>query len=187
VANLSLTAESPLNGFEQRFGTTSVAELNNVFLFSVALSLNAEAGKKAVNAAFGTDWPAPGKISSSSDGKSHLLGLQADQIFALQTDVGDQHSTLAEPTIESAYVTDQSDSWAALSINGDRARDALERICPIDLHPNVFGKGSVTRTSMEHLAVIIACVEENHYWLLSPTSSAKSFLHAVETSFNNIG
>lgn len=186
MANLTLTAESPLSGFEQRFGATKVAEIDGIFLFSVALSLDSESARSAVKTTFAADWPAPGKTTESSDGKFRLLGLQNDQIFVIQHDVEGGYSTIAAPTIDSAYTTDQSDSWTGLSINGPDARDALERICPIDLHPDVFSKGSVTRTSMEYLAVIVVCVDKDHYWLLSPTSSAKSFLHAVETSFNNI-
>jgi len=88
---------------------------------------------------------------------------------------------------DNAYCTDQSDSWVTLELTGPNALHALERICPVDLRPDIFTVGSVARTTMEHLGVIIARVGEDQYWLMSASSSAESFLHAITLSVNNIG
>ena len=42
------------------------------------------------------------------------------------------------------------------------------------------------RTVMEHLGVLILRTGEDDYLLLSASSSAKSFLHAVEVSLTNV-
>ena len=42
------------------------------------------------------------------------------------------------------------------------------------------------RTSMEHLDTLIIRTAENSYHLMSASSSAGSFLHAVETSIKNV-
>ena len=85
-----------------------------------------------------------------------------------------------------AYTTDQTDVWVALGLSGAARGAALERICPIDLHPDAFAVDDAARTVMEHLGVLILRTDADEYLLLSASSSARSFLHAVETSLRNI-
>lgn len=187
MSNISLTAEYPLKGYARNFGSATVRELQDLSIYSVSQSLQADKTIKAVEDTFATNWPKTGHSSVSSSGEFRVLGLQSDQVFVLQQHATGERPSGNEPTLnEHSYVTDQSDSWVGLEVKGPTARAALERICPIDLHPSVFGAGAVTRTSMEHLAAIVLCIDADHYWLLSPTSSAQSFLHAVETSFYNV-
>lgn len=54
-----------------------------------------------------------------------------------------------------AAVTDQTDARAVLRISGPRARDVLAKGVPIDLHPRVFGPGSVAITHASHIGVIL--------------------------------
>ena len=63
-----------------------------------------------------------------------------------------------------------------------RCREALERICPLDLHPDAFGVDHAARTVMEHLGVLIIRTGEEAYLLLSASSSAGSFQHALHLS-----
>jgi len=87
---------------------------------------------------------------------------------------------------DAAYVTDQSDSWVMLQINGENALRAMERISPIHLSPSAFPPGSIARTSMEHLSAIVMAEDDSTLTLLSPISSAESFWHAVEQSLTNV-
>ncbi|MDX1786447.1 MAG: sarcosine oxidase subunit gamma, partial [Roseovarius sp.] len=70
-------------------------------------------------------------------------------------------------------------------ISGPGSLAALERICMLDLHPDAFKVNAVARTVMEHMGAIIARTGEDTYLLLSASSSAKSFLHAIELSIEN--
>jgi heterotetrameric sarcosine oxidase gamma subunit len=54
-----------------------------------------------------------------------------------------------------AAVTDQSDARAILRISGPRAREVLAKGVPLDLHPRVFGPGSVAITHASHIGVIL--------------------------------
>ena len=76
--------------------------------------------------------------------------------------------------------------WVMLEISGPKSREALARLCTLDLHADTFAEGEVARTMMEHLGVIILRNAPDSFILLSARSSAKSFLHAVETSIDNI-
>ncbi len=188
MAELTLKAQTPLRGYSNRFGDTRLSELSDTAIYSIGLALETAPALKAIKNSLGTDWPEPGKSASSTDGVYRLLGLQADQVFVLfsAATASDGQSQQLPNLGQNTYTTDQSDSWAGLYIEGLSAVAALERICPIDLHSSVFEIGRVTRTSMEHLAVIILHEAENRYLLLSPTSSAQSFLHALETSLQNV-
>lgn len=83
-----------------------------------------------------------------------------------------------------AYLTNQSDSWAVLDINGELTLPALERLCMLDM--DAVDTGSVARTVMEQLAIIIERTDTERVRLFSPRSSAGSFLHAVTTSLENV-
>lgn len=181
MANFTLESRNPLDSYDQRFGETVLTEAVELSIFSIGLALQTDAALSSIKKHIGCDWPVAGQSTLNSDASYRLLGLQSDQVFALSSIA----QTLPELD-ESAYITDQSDSWVGLRLQGPMALQSLERICPIDLHPTVFTEGSVTRTIMEHLAVIILSESTEHYLLLSPTSSAQSFLHAVETSLRNV-
>jgi len=188
VADFMLQAQTPLRGYQNRFGNTSLSELTDTAIYSIGLSLDAKPAINSIKNSLGADWPSSGNVTASDDGLYKLLGLQADQIFVLVSapPANDGQAEKLPKLDKSVYITDQSDSWAGLYIEGENAVMALERICPIALHRSVFGIGQVTRTTMEHLAVIIYCEADNRYLLLSPASSADSFLHAVQTSLHNV-
>lgn len=95
----------------------------------------------------------------------------------------DEDDGSAEPAI---FLNDQSDSWMMLRMSGTRCRQALERICPLDLHPDMFELDDVARTVMEHLSVVILRESEDGFLLLSPRSSARSFVHEIEVSVTNV-
>jgi sarcosine oxidase subunit gamma len=54
-----------------------------------------------------------------------------------------------------AAVTDQSDAWCALALVGEVSRDALARLVPLDLDPDVFADGASARTLLRHVPLLI--------------------------------
>jgi len=188
VSDFTLTARSPLGGVQLDFDGVTIAEVSNMAIVSLATPHGGEdALAKAVRSAYGTGLPAVGQSAKSKAGGARFLGLARDQAFLLFDEPGGNPlDAIAKDVIEAAYLTDQSDSWAILRISGPKARAALERICPLDLHPSAFPEGHVARTMMEHLGVIILREGPDTFLLMSARSYAGSFLHAVETSVRNI-
>ena len=188
MPDLSLTARAALDGYHKQFGDTALTEVTDQALVSIAKPLGgAEALRDAMTGAYGASFPAPGSSTLSKDGATRFLGLQQDQCFALFSFESDGAvDTVAGSLGDTGYYTDQSDSWAMLRLSGALALTALERICPLDLAPTEFPPGSVARTVMEHLGVIILCEDTDRYLLMSARSSARSFLHAIETSVENV-
>lgn len=188
MANLTLNAITPLDGLKLQSEEIELEEAGGRALVSLAVPNDGEvalAGR--VKQAYGVDLPAVGNSTHSQKDDAFLLGMARDQIFLLFDDPGGDPVAHVETQLgETAYLVDQSDSWVILAVSGERARDALERICPIDLHSGKFAVGHVARTVLEHHAGIVMRTGAARYLLLSPRSSAKSFAHAVQVSAKNV-
>lgn len=183
-----MIATSPLDSYAKDFDGVTMAEVTNRAIVSIATPAGGEKRlSRAIKTAFKAAVPNVGESQNGSFSKGRLLGMQPGQIlFVFEHDGADAVQAVAGKLEDAAYLSDQSDSFVMLTICGDKARMALERICLIDLHPVAFAIGAVARTSMEHLSVIILREAEDTFLLMSPRSSAQSFLHALETSIYNV-
>lgn len=188
MPSLQLDAEPCLGGFHETIGGTALAEVTDFAIVSIAIPQGGDAAFEAALAkAYDLKRPAPGRSTLSSDGSARCLWTSADQLFLLLEDSSPNAAADVRKELGgTAYVTLQSDNWVALHLAGEKARDALERICPIDLHPAAFAEGQVARTAMEHMGAFVLRNGVDSYLLLSASSSALSFLHAVETSLRNV-
>ncbi|MDR9393790.1 sarcosine oxidase subunit gamma [Roseovarius sp. SYSU LYC5161] len=186
MPDYTLTSAPPLAGTDLAVGDTRVTAPADMAIVSVALPLGGEAdAEKAVQDAYGAALPEPGKSVVTADG-ARLVRLTPDQGFVIFTHATpDAERVVADKLKGKVYTTDQTDVWTGLSVDGPMSRAALERICPLDLHRDAFAVDDAHRTVMEHLGVLIIRTGGDAYLLLSASSSAGSFLHAVETSLKN--
>lgn len=194
--NSGLTAVSALGGYEGKFDETHAREVSPLVIVSVSVPRNGmEALNKKLHALWQTSFPETGECihidnTHCADNISALVlyGLQADQCFLVAEpngisthDIVDDITDVLGPV---AYLTDQSDSWTVLDIDGTLTMSAMERICMLDLAS--FQPSQVARTTMEHLSIIVEKQSNERIRLFSPRSSALSFLHAVTTSLHNV-
>lgn len=188
MPDFTLTAAPPLAGTDRSFGDIKLSTPKDLAIVSIALPLGGEdAAKVAIKAAFGVALPEIGLSVVAKDKSSVIMRLGLDQAFVLfPRATPDAEPHIAAQLKGAAYTTDQTDAWCVLQIEGPGARCVLERICPIDLHPDAFSVNAIARTMMEHMGAIVARTGEDTYLLLSASSSAKSFLHAVEVSAQNV-
>ena len=189
MGEFTLKAEPFLGGYENSFSFLSIKELHEQAIVSLAIPNGGKTrAKKTLKMLFGVDCPRVGNSALSKDGGARLIRLGPDQLFCLLSDKRDTFSAYREITQklgQDIYTTDQSDVWVCLELSGAQTLKALERICPINLHPDHFIVGNIAQTMMEHLGTIILRSDEDTYILLSASSSAKSFLQAMETSIQN--
>ena len=182
-----LTANRPLAGFRKAFDELRLESPETLGLISVAPPLGGEQVlADALSSSYSCSWPATGQSSQSNVDGMALLGLARDQAFLLFDESKTTAKSISATIGDSAYLTDQSDSWAMLKIAGQLTHSVLERTCPVDLDETAFSVGAVTRTQMEHLAVIVFREAPDEFLLLSPASSASSFLHMIQTSVRNV-
>jgi len=188
VSEYHLTARPPLAGHEKTIGGIRLRAPADLALVSIALPLGGEeTAHRAITAASGCALPDVGKAAATPKREAHLLRMGVDQALVLFAHPApDADSAVATALAGLAYTTDQTDVWAILEMSGSRARTALERICPLDLHDGAFAVMDVARTVMEHLGVIILRTGEESWLLMSASSSAGSFVHALETSMTNV-
>ena len=104
--------------------------------FSIALPL---APRRAASGEIAFVWAGPG----------HWLALAAhEQGHRFET-------TLREGLAGLASVSDQSDGRAVIRIAGPKARDALVKGIPLDLHPRAFVPGQAAATVAAHVGIQI--------------------------------
>jgi sarcosine oxidase subunit gamma len=119
-------------------------------------------------AAPGGALPAPGRAMPHAGGT--LLWAGHGQWLAT--------GTLSAKLTEAAALTDQTDAWAVLRLTGPAPGAVLARLVPVDLRRLCFVPGTVARTLLGHIAVLIhrpeAAPEALELWL--PRSMAA---HAV--------
>ncbi len=193
MPEFSLTAVPALGGYDRDHHGIRLRELTDLAIVSVALALapapdgGTAGAEKAVGTAFGTTLPPVGRTVMSQVAGARLARLARDQLLVFFTNPSpDAEPVIAARLPRDTCTTDQSDVWVGLEISGPGARAALERICPLDLHPAVFATGDAARTMMEHLGVLILRIGPDTFMLLSARSSVGSFLHALEVSIRNL-
>lgn len=188
MPDIQLRPEPFLDGFQATIGGTDLTEVTDLAIVSIAVPLGGEAAfDAALDKVFGIERPAPGQSVLAADGQSRFFWTSPDQLFLLTVEMSPWAADDVRKKLgDTAYVTLQSDNWVALRLSGGKARDALERICPLDLHSTAFAEGQVSRTLMEHMGAFILREAPDSFLLLSASSSAQSFLHAVETSLHNV-
>ena len=196
---LSLTAQSPLGGYNKIVDGTSLIEVTGLSMVSVAPLAGSQAAfQRAIAKLFKTDKsdsPKPSAtmaLDQTSKQLCILMPSAQNQWFLCFDDDGTNPIDVAKALLGKSLskqmaMTDQSDSWVMLALSGHKSRQTLARICPIDCGVSAMPIGTTARTSMEHLGAIITRRpdEGDHqpcFWLLSARSSAASFLHAITGS-----
>lgn len=152
------------------------------------LSLSTRKGQEtrlraAIKKSYGLALPGPGTFAATDDMTAYYAG--PEQWFL--SSENNSLTKLTAITAALASVTDQSDSFAALSLGGPLARDVLMRLTSVDLDDAMFPSGSVTRTAMQQISVMIARVGDGpDYVLNTPRSTARGFADDVKTAITTL-
>jgi len=188
VSDYELLPESPLGGVEIEMDGFNITEVTDKSLVMVALPREKFSEvESSIDKSCGLKLPEMERSSQSKDSSITLWRLQKNQVLAYFTYEGsDAEAHLSGRLSAPAYYTDQSDTWAMIRVSGQRSRDVLERICPIDISLEAFPVGGVSRTITEHIGTIIFRDGDDSYVLLTMRSFGRSMLHAIEVSADNV-
>ncbi len=135
---------------------------------------------RAVRAVLGLELPRTPNMTAEGGGYA-LLWLGPDE-WLLVTPF-DEHSPLAA-ALEGALagrhaaVIDVSAQRLVLELSGPHARDVLEKGCPLDLHPRVFGPGRCAQTLLARAAVILEPMDRAPRYRLFVRASFARYLVA---------
>jgi sarcosine oxidase subunit gamma len=130
----------------------------------------AEALSKALDKAHGVGFPDPGAVLAAGDVRIAWSGL--DQAFLMGA-VPD--AKLAAH----AALTDQSDAWTNLVLEGAAVRDVLARWTPVDLSRPACPPGSARRTLVGHMSALILHSEGDRFEVLVFRSMAATAVHEM--------
>ncbi len=186
MAEFDFTLEnSPfLGGVDLTIGGNRITERADLAIVSVATPIGGEA---ALEAALKDSWdlPLPQPTIAAHSGETHAVRTAPDQLFLVfPHSTPDAEAMVRDKLGGAGYTTDQTDAWVVLDISGPQTLAALERMCPLDASA-LPALGSA-RTIMEHMGALVLRLADDRFWLFSASSSARSFCHAVETSYQNV-
>ncbi len=173
-----LIAKSPLAGRPPvTRGALTLSETPMDAVTSLALFPGQSKAMARVLKPMGLSFPAPNRVSQSGDAR--LVWTGRDQAFLIG---------VGAPAIpaEVAAVTDQSDCWAGLSVEGPAAHDALMRWVPIDLRPKSFAVGSAIRAPLYHMQAIILRMTADRIDLMVFRSMARTAWHEIDVAMTTI-
>lgn len=140
---------------------------------------------RLLSASHGIDLPARPIVAAG--GALSLVWAGPEQWLAVSHDRSIARR-LADELAGLASVADQSDGRAVLRIGGPRARAALAKGCPLDLHPRAFGPGDTAVTAIAHVGVQLWQLDDAPtYELAVPRSMAKSFWTWLSASAAEFG
>jgi len=100
----------------------------------------------ALAQAHGLPFPAPGALHDAGGTRIAWSGLDQAFLIGAAPDAG---------LARHAALTDQSDAWAQMILDGPSVRDVLARLVPIDLTHAACPPGSARRTLLGHMTALI--------------------------------
>ena len=130
--------------FTNEFGTSTITEVNVPSLICLA------------GHPLDDDLPAANIIRHISDSRK-IMALAPDQWLISDMNKSSE-DLLRKVRIHYAGKTvvcaDHSHAWSILRLNGQVAAKCLSRLCPVDLHPDVFGQNDLIQTNMAGIYIL---------------------------------
>lgn len=155
----NLLPETPLHGWSLEIGKITACEKVSARVTSIQPLQGQH-----------LNLPAPGTWQPKEEGLILWTGL--DEWFALD----------CTPP-KTAYLTDQSDGWAWVSLTGPDWADVLARLCP--LAPGLLQPGVSLRSDLAHMSAILYGIETGIV-IGVMRSFAGSLQHALEVAAHSV-
>lgn len=170
--DLTLTASTPCAGLlPLRIGTVTLSEVDPGHLTAIAPGKGLGA---ALQSAHGLDLPGPGQATGSDTaraiwfGRAHILLMGPAPNPALA---------------DHAALTDISDAWAVVRLEGAGAANVLARLTPIDLRAHVF---QTARTELFHMQSSITRLQNDAFLIMVFRSMARTVVHDLKTAMEGV-
>ncbi len=174
-----LIAKSPCAGLlPLSVGTVNLSEEDVGAMTSLAPYRGREKElSAALKAAHGLGFPSPGRSIGKagarviwfSQGQALLIGPEPD-------------ATLGQ----FAALSDQSDAWAVVRLQGKGSQDVLARLVPLDLRPASFKRGYTARTDLAHMMASVTKTGENTFQIMVFRSMAATLVHDLKIAMEGV-
>ena len=171
-----LIAKSPLSGvWPVAHGGLRLSEHLPGPVTSIATLPGQENAVARALTSLGLTFPAP--ITFVTAGDATLVWTARNQAFLMG---------VAPPEIAGAAMTDQSDGWAALRLEGPAASDALMRLYPLDLRIGSFPAGAAARAPLNHMQSVLMRTAPYAFEILVFRSMARTAWHEIEAAMKTL-
>ena len=176
---VELKAKSPMAGLAPTtIGSVSLSEMDLSPMTSLAPWKAQGASLSAVmEKAHGVGYPEPGQALFSGDVRAIWFGRDMALLTGVVPDAA--LSTCGA-------LTDQSDAWAAVRLEGAGAEDVLARLVPVDLRVAQFGPGATARTELAHMAASVTRLEDGAFLVMVFRSMAQTLLHDLKSAMEAV-
>ena len=187
MVDFTLEPKAVLNGFDKIWNRTRLCELTELAAVAVSVPKDgAVALNQKLKAAYGRNVPAAGE-SFIGKGNTRVMSFAKDQFMILFDHAAHSGIPFIEKKLGSTgYYVEQTNNWVFLELSGPQARAALERVCPVNTHADKFIINRAERTNIEHMGAVLCRTGEDTFLIMSASSTAGSFLHALETSMDYV-
>ena len=174
-----LLAKSPCDGLLPiEIGGLSLSEATWVKMTSLAPNHGQEAALADVlQTAHGMTLPRPNRSTGKEGARAVWFGHE--QVILIGPDP-------AASLADYAALTDQSDAWAVVLLEGEGAEDVLARLVPLDLRRAHFKRGHTARSQLQHMMVSITRVGDARFQIMAFRSMAKTLVHELEIAMKGV-
>ncbi|SEA59005.1 sarcosine oxidase subunit gamma [Rubrimonas cliftonensis] len=125
-----------------------------------------------VAAEFGAPLPPPGRIADCGEWRVIWTGRESWFFETAAVAAGSARARL-DVLRPGARIVEVGDGYARFVMAGPAARERLQRLAPIDLHPSVFPPDAAARTVLEHIPVLLHAAGPDVIEALAPRSMAE--------------
>lgn len=160
-----------------RFANSELNAIPNKRLLAISYPDSARADLQARLGAM----PEPSKSMKLGD-NADLLWTGIGELYVLGNEDGPDANALSEGIGDTGYVTDLSDGWIALELEGGDAQARLDLVVTPDLSEGSFAVGDVTSSILSHIRMLIWRRTETAFVLLSTASTAAPCFRGCATN-----
>ncbi|MFY0310161.1 sarcosine oxidase subunit gamma [Leisingera sp. D0M16] len=174
-----LIAKSPCEGLvPATIGGMTLTEEYPGSMWAVAPFKGQEkALSKALEAAHGMAFPAPNRATGKAGSRAVWFGRDMALLMGPAPDAG---------LAKHAALTDQSDAWAVVKLEGTGAEDVLARLVPVDLRGPVFKRGHTVRAELKHMMASVTRTGPRAFQIMVFRSMAKTLVHDLKTAMEAV-
>ena len=174
-----LIAKSPCDGLlPVAHGAAKLSQVNPGRLTTLLPYRGKDAAlARALQEAHGMDAPAPGRTTGKAGARAIWFGQRAILLMGPEPAAG---------LARHAALTDQSDGWAVLRLEGTGAQDVLARLTPLDLRDGVFRRGHTARTDLAHMMGSLTRLGPQNWQLMVMRSFAATLVHEAGTAMKAV-
>lgn len=174
-----LKAKTPCHGMlPPTIGDTALTEEAPGAITSLMPYRGAEkALSGALKKSHGMDFPAANRATGKSGARAIWFGQGQAMLLGPAPDSG---------LADHAAMTDQSDAWAVVRLEGSTATDVLARLIPADLRSSVFRRGHTARTELMHMTASVTRVGDKAFQIMVFRSMSETLIHDLKSAMEAV-